>query len=170
MTKSRRKYTDNCAGIVVEPDGAPENVGIGAKFAVPQSIADYDGGRETEREILRTIQPSNLQLVRMNSSRSGCLAPVKFTLPPAIVLTSSNTPARSVRSSSSGLEKVTSRNPTPGWLKKTLTKRSGARYDRGRSKTAFTMLKIGAFAPTPKANVKTATTVKPGLLRNHRSP
>jgi len=39
----------------------------------------------------------------------------------------------------------------------------------GRSNIAFTVLNIMVFAPMPKASVKAATTVTPGLLRNWRS-
>jgi hypothetical protein len=35
-----------------------------------------------------------------------------------------------------------------------------------RSDTAFITLKTAVFAPIPSANVNTATSVKPGLLRN----
>jgi hypothetical protein len=42
-------------------------------------------------------------------------------------------------------------------------------YGSGRNNTPYTTLKIDAFAPIPRASVSTATTVKPGLLRNCRS-
>jgi hypothetical protein len=38
-----------------------------------------------------------------------------------------------------------------------------------RDKTAFITLKTAVFAPIPRASVKTATVVNPGLLRNWRS-
>jgi hypothetical protein len=39
------------------------------------------------------------------------------------------------------------------------------RNRKRRNKTAFTMLKIAVFAPTPKARESTATMVKPGLFQ-----
>src|SRR5215468_7017606 len=38
-----------------------DNVRIGAKGTAPQAIADHHYGSETEREVLRTKQPSNLR-------------------------------------------------------------------------------------------------------------
>jgi hypothetical protein len=49
------------------------------------------------------------------------------------------------------------------------TSRSGSRKGSGRSKTAFTTLKIVPLAPMPRARVKTAMPVKPGLLPSLRS-
>jgi hypothetical protein len=42
---------------------------------------------------------------------------------------------------------------------------SGCEKGSERNKTAFTMLKIAVFAPTPKARESTATLVKPGLFQ-----
>jgi hypothetical protein len=52
----------------------------------------------------------------------------------------------------------------------TFTRRSGWEKGSERNKTAFTMLKIAVFAPTPKARESTATIVKPGLFQSTRSP
>src|SRR5262249_53271585 len=49
------------------------------------------------------------------------------------------------------------------------TSRSGFLNGSGRSRTALTTLKIAVFAPMPRLKVITATTVKPGLLRNMRA-
>src|SRR5436853_5632553 len=62
-----------------------------------------------------------------------------------------------------------SRAPTPRLLAMIFTRRSGWEKGRERSNTAFTMLKIAVFAPTPNARESTATIVKPGLLRSTRS-
>ena len=43
-----------------------------------------------------------------------------------------------------------------------LTSRSGSRYGSGRSRTAFTTLKIAVLAPMPSARVSTAIAVNPG--------
>ena len=43
-----------------------------------------------------------------------------------------------------------------------MTARSGSAHGSGRSSTAFTTLKIAAFAPMPSASVSTATAAKPG--------
>src|SRR5258708_33217185 len=61
MAKSAWQDPDNCIGIIVVPEGTAENVRIGAIGTAPQAIADNDHGSDTEREILRTIQPSNLR-------------------------------------------------------------------------------------------------------------
>src|SRR5947199_3401843 len=45
---------------------------------------------------------------------------------------------------------------------------SASGYGSGRSRTAFTMLKIAVFAPIPSASVRTATRVNPGDLRTWR--
>src|SRR5437016_4051688 len=62
-----------------------------------------------------------------------------------------------------------SRAPTPRLLAMTFTRRSGWEKGRERNNTAFTMLKIAVFAPTPKARESTATIVKPGLFQSSRS-
>ena len=63
-----------------------------------------------------------------------------------------------------------SRAPTPRLLAMTFTRRSGWEKGSERNNTAFTMLKIAVFAPTPKARESTATIVKPGLFQSTRSP
>ena len=63
-----------------------------------------------------------------------------------------------------------SRAPTPRLLAMTFTRRSGREKGRERNNTAFTMLKIAVFAPTPNARESTATIVKPGLFQSTRSP
>src|SRR2546430_1764135 len=62
-----------------------------------------------------------------------------------------------------------SRAPTPRLLAMTFTRRSGWEKGRERNNTAFTMLKIAVFAPTPNARESTATIAKPGLFRSTRS-
>src|SRR5205823_14765751 len=62
-----------------------------------------------------------------------------------------------------------SRAPTPRLLATIFTRRSGWGKGSERNNTAFTMLKIAVFAPTPKARESTATIVKPGLFRSARS-
>src|ERR1700723_3015835 len=61
MTKSAWQNPDNCKGIIVDPDGTAENLRIGAIGTAPQAIADHGLWSETRREVLRTIQPSNLR-------------------------------------------------------------------------------------------------------------
>ncbi len=61
MAKSAWQNPDNCNGIIVEQEGTAENIRIGAIGTAPQSIADHGHGSETEREVLRTKQPSNLR-------------------------------------------------------------------------------------------------------------
>src|SRR6202795_161409 len=51
-----------------------------------------------------------------------------------------------------------------------LTSEGESLYASGRSRTAFTMLKIAVFAPMPSARVSTATIVKPGEFTSIRSP
>src|SRR5436853_4883736 len=62
-----------------------------------------------------------------------------------------------------------SRAPTPRLLAMIFTRRSGWEKGRERSNTAFTMLKIAVFAPTPNARESTATIVKPGRFQSTRS-
>src|SRR4051794_637559 len=62
-----------------------------------------------------------------------------------------------------------SRAPTPRLLATIFTRRSGCEKGSERNNTAFTMLKIAVFAPTPKARESTATIVKPGLFQSTRS-
>src|SRR5438067_9438839 len=62
-----------------------------------------------------------------------------------------------------------SRAPTPRLLAMTFTRRSGWEKGSERNNTAFTMLKIAVFAPTPKARESTATIAKPGLFQSTRS-
>jgi hypothetical protein len=50
------------------------------------------------------------------------------------------------------------------------TRRSGWEKGSECNKTAFTMLKIAVFAPTPSAKESTAMLVKPGLFQSARSP
>jgi hypothetical protein len=57
--------------------------------------------------------------------------------------------------------------PFQAW--ETRTRRSGSSNGSGRSRTAFTTLKIAPFAPMPSASVATATAVKPGAWRSRRS-
>src|SRR6202167_627673 len=61
MAKSAWQNPDNCKGIIVDPDGTVDNVRIGAIGTAPQAIADHRLWSETRREVLRTIQPSNLR-------------------------------------------------------------------------------------------------------------
>src|SRR5579883_1538696 len=60
MAKSRWQNPDNRQGIVVEPEGAADNVRIGAKGTAPQAIADHGFFGETRYEVLGTEQPSKL--------------------------------------------------------------------------------------------------------------
>src|SRR5580700_10828542 len=60
VTKLAGKNAGNCVQIVVETDGAPENIRIGGEVAAPEAIADDDGGREPGRKVLRPKQPPNL--------------------------------------------------------------------------------------------------------------
>src|SRR5262249_28843118 len=85
-------------------------------------------------------------------------------------VTWSKTPALDLRSSNSGTESPISRAPTPRLLATIFTSRSGCEKGSERNKTAFTMLKIAVFAPTPKARESTATIAKPGLSQSTRSP
>src|ERR1700757_1266289 len=62
-----------------------------------------------------------------------------------------------------------SRAPTPRLLAMTFTRRSGWENGSERNNTAFTMLKIAVFAPTPRARESTATIAKPGLFQSTRS-
>jgi hypothetical protein len=57
----------------------------------------------------------------------------------------------------------------PFQVEATLTRRSASGYGSGRSRTAFTTLKIALLAPMPTASVATATSVKPGAWRSRRS-
>src|SRR3954471_18120445 len=50
------------------------------------------------------------------------------------------------------------------------TRRPESCSGSGRSSSALTTLKIAVFAPMPRPSVRTATTVKPGLLRIRRRP
>ena len=43
-------------------------------------------------------------------------------------------------------------------------------YGNGRTRTAFTKVKIVVFAPMPSASDNTAAAVKPGLRRSSRTP
>src|ERR1051326_3169312 len=52
---------NNGKGIIVDPDGTADNIRVGAVGTAPQSIADHGLWSETRREVLRTIQPSNLR-------------------------------------------------------------------------------------------------------------
>ena len=61
MAKSAWQNPNNCKGIIVDPDGTAENIRIGAIGTAPQAIADHGLWSETRREVLRTIQPSNLR-------------------------------------------------------------------------------------------------------------
>src|SRR6202795_4625222 len=61
MAKSAWQNPNNCKGITVDPDGTAENIRIGAIGTAPQAIADHGLWSETRREVLRTIQPSNLR-------------------------------------------------------------------------------------------------------------
>src|SRR5713101_3488904 len=55
-------------------------------------------------------------------------------------------------------------------LSHTATSLSGSLKGRGLNSTAFIKLKMELLAPIPKANVRTATTVKPGLFASVRQP
>src|SRR6185436_11645015 len=55
-------------------------------------------------------------------------------------------------------------------LSHTITSRSGSLKGRGRSNTALIKLNIALFAPIPRASVRTATAVNPGLLASVRHP
>src|SRR5437868_1573807 len=61
MAKSAWQNPNNCKGIIVDPDGTAQNIRIGAIGTAPQAIADHGLWSETRREVLRTIQPSNLR-------------------------------------------------------------------------------------------------------------
>src|SRR5438045_8362235 len=61
MAKSAWQNPDNCMGIIVDQEGTADNIWIGAIGTAPQAIADHYHGSETEREVLRTKQPSNLR-------------------------------------------------------------------------------------------------------------
>src|SRR4029077_18913644 len=87
-----------------------------------------------------------------------------------MAVTWSKTPALDLRASNSGTENPISRAPTPRLLATIFTRRSGWEKGSERNRTAFTMLKIAVFAPTPKARESTATLVKPGLFQSTRSP
>jgi hypothetical protein len=50
------------------------------------------------------------------------------------------------------------------------TRRPGSRTGSGRSKRAFTRLKMAVLAPIPRASVSTTAAVKAGLRRNERAP
>src|SRR5437867_3181991 len=50
------------------------------------------------------------------------------------------------------------------------TSRAGSRNGRGRSRTAFTTLKMAALAPMPRDRVRSATAVRPGFRRRERKP
>ena len=51
----------------------------------------------------------------------------------------------------------------------TLTKRSGWSYGKGSSSTPYSTLKMDVFTPMPRARVRMATSVKPGLLASDRT-
>src|SRR5580700_11180239 len=55
-----------------------------------------------------------------------------------------------------------------GVLNVKMTNRSGSFTGGGRSRTAFTKLKIAVLAPIPSASERTATSVNPGDRRNPR--
>src|SRR5579863_321831 len=61
MAKSAWQNPNNCKRITVDPDGTADNIRIGAIATAPQAIADHGLWSETRREVLRTIQPSNLR-------------------------------------------------------------------------------------------------------------
>ena len=48
--------------------------------------------------------------------------------------------------------------------------RSGSAHGSGRRSTAFTTLKMAAFAPMPSPSVSTATAAKPGWRPSVRAP
>src|SRR5690348_8085709 len=54
-------------------------------------------------------------------------------------------------------------------LSASATRRSGAAYGSGSNHTEWTTLKIAVKEPMPRAMVKTAVRVKPGLLRKARA-
>jgi hypothetical protein len=65
---------------------------------------------------------------------------------------------------------VNDKGAPPRLLATIFTNRSGCEKGSERNKTAFTMLKIAVFAPTPKAGESTATMIKPGLFQSSRRP
>ena len=60
MAKRGRKHTHDGVDIIVEPEGAPENIGVCAVRAAPQAIADDGRQSETAGEIFGTKQASQL--------------------------------------------------------------------------------------------------------------
>src|SRR5262249_4417989 len=60
VTKSWRQNADNRVEIVVQADGAADNVGVGGKVASPNAIADDHDRRITGYRVLLTEQPSLL--------------------------------------------------------------------------------------------------------------
>src|SRR5580704_2256302 len=61
MTKPRRQYAHNLISVIVQADGAAENIPIPAEVAAPKAVADDRGGRVPGRIILGAKQPSNLR-------------------------------------------------------------------------------------------------------------
>src|SRR5208282_3019053 len=180
IAESGRENADNGVGIIVELQLSPQNSGISAEPSGPQTIADHDRFSETLRLVTRAKHPPDVrgnakhgEIVRTHPSSSRCCGrspPVKFVGPPWVAVTCSKTPALDLRSSLSGTESPISCAPTPRLLATIFTNRSGCEKGSERNKTAFTMLKIAVFAPTPKARESTATMVKPGLFQSTRSP
>src|SRR6266850_8508666 len=69
----------------------------------------------------------------------------------------------------SGAENPIFGKPSFGMPSKSIMSREGCLKGSGRSSTAFTTLKMAVFAPMPRASVRTATSVKPGLLASIRN-
>ena len=65
-------------------------------------------------------------------------------------------------------ESKTQSTPWEGRLSSTATRRSGFGKGGGRSRIPFTMLKMRALAPMPRASVRTEQERKPGLRRRVR--
>src|SRR6202050_4444261 len=152
MAKSAWQNPDNCKGIIVDPDGTAENLRIGAIGTAPQAIADHGLWSETKREVLRTIQPSNLR----DHTQHGKVA--KTAIDPLDTL------------GLSGAGQILATLKDRGHIfKYTRSRLQVIQFGLGKLNVP-TMLKMAVFAPTPRASVSTATIVNAGLLTSMRQP
>ena len=100
----------------------------------------------------------------------GSPAPVRLKPSPRMIAIFSKLGACSRQATNSCAEIGRLESLEEARLSHIITSRSGSLKGNGFSSTALIRLKMELFAPIPKASVRTATTVKPGVFASVRQP
>jgi hypothetical protein len=142
----------------VQYERLPQNAGVSAEAPLPQAIADQGHRRGAGPVLFRREQPAHgwpdAQQGQYVLGDTGVRQPLRLC---------------AFQPAKFGIELVNWGDPSAGLVSLIATRRPASRKGSERNSTALTTLKMALLAPMPRASVRIATAVNPGVCAGTRN-